>query len=168
MTLSQLINKLPQSIQDKIISYTYNLQPKSLRDDIIHFHQSYDFICTYYYELAFSYAMTEKYSMGYHHIPYGIKDYWKAWFRDDLVQYMNNDKCLLYNVYDKLIMMTKRVFQFNSSNFRSFRSNLQYTTKHRLIWGSFTMEEREQFMTKYPIVYHHYENTKTVGVQTKI
>ena len=121
----ELLNKLPYDIINKIISYTYNIQPKELLEDI----ESY-----YYTKWLLINIYTKKYTRydWYTDIDRPIDNVY-----NELYQYVLNTR-LVKLCMNRLIEIH---YSLNSSNMK----------KINYIWGLLTVKERKEFFN-YPKV----------------
>jgi hypothetical protein len=134
-----LLQALPKEVQNKIITYSYNLPPKALRNDLLHYHDSFNQVCAIYRYFATPYSH-----------PSNPDNYWKTWLCNDLIRYMNNDIPIIYRISEKLHCIIGRILDHQPEKLVPFLKAIIKSTKYnRLLWGMLTIQEREEFITQY-------------------
>ena len=90
------LTKLPSDIISRIISYTYEIQDKSLLNDIIHYHHSKKILLELYYKFWIIDMQS----------PDSDED--KNWLINDIFAYANNYKATMHGYIDEFYNIFKR------------------------------------------------------------
>jgi len=138
--MQNLINKLPDDIIiNHIIPYTYNLQDKTLLDDIKNYNQT-KFIILKLYQNYWLDEMNET----------EPEDKW--WLINDLFGYTNHYNATMYGYIENFYNIFRRNSQLNiktTQNINFYLVNLQkkeVDVQINIFWGLFTPEERNDFI----------------------
>jgi hypothetical protein len=139
-----LMNKLPMEIILQIISYTYQLQNKSLLDDIIDFTRSKKILL----ELYHKYWIID---MQYHD---HNED--KYWLINDIYAYANNYKPIMYGFNDKFYNIFKRnKYLKTNEDIDTYVDNLEkkdVSSHINIFLGLLTIKERNDIIVEAPIL----------------
>ena len=105
---TQQIRKLPTELQYNILKYSYNVQNKSLLQDIKSFHET-NITLTKMYENAFKH--------GYNPETY------KDWLSNDIVSFMNTDQATMYGYTEEHYKMWRRMLYLTRKNNKFIYNN---------------------------------------------
>ena len=86
------MDQLPSEVIQNIIPYTYEVQPKELRDDI----------CSYY--------ITQKKTIDFYTRVFNCKEDVYDWLTNDIFRFLNNDVPTMYGYRDFFLDVFKRQF----------------------------------------------------------
>jgi hypothetical protein len=138
--LGKLIHKLPDELISMIMSYTYNIQNKELRQDINNYPISFYAINKIYLEIYADHSSDP------------IKES-QEWLSNYLYGFCNNDVALMYGYADDFY---KIFFQHPLLNTKSqvekYIATLEQkdlNTQNRVFWGLMSPKQRHQFILRY-------------------
>jgi len=135
--MNRYIIQLPKEIINHIISYTYQLQPKCLLEDIESFHESRHRVNAIFHQI---------YAVGWN-MDYPEEKYWLS---NDLIGYMNKwgltglsyEDCF-YNIFYRHYRLCSR------SGVNLYLAALKdgpIESEINIFWGLLTKNEREEFI----------------------
>lgn len=136
--MNHFIGRLPMDIVLKIIPYTYNLQKKSLLDDIVHFIETKETL----FELYHAYWVEPN------------ED--KNWLINDIFAYANNYQASMHGYIDSFYHIFKRnAFSelFSKEEIDRYVSHLEkksVETQINIFLGLFTVKERNDVVMAAP------------------
>jgi len=137
LTLNELLNKLPPELINLIVSYSYNVQNKTLLNDIIHFNLTKDIIHSHYFNFNLHQDMDIDYKQS---------------LMNDIFHYANDNKSIDYGLTDKFCNIFFRNKQLkNKKNISNYVCNKNKTIIYHIniFWGIFNVNERMEFINKY-------------------
>ena len=127
------MNKLPNELIFKILSYTYQPQPKSLLEDIRDFHKSKNTIDALY---------LEKWSCFANENP-------RDWIINDLFIYMNDNIPTMFGYCKKCKdIIIRNPFVKNVENFIIYSEIKDVDSQINIFLGLFTVQERKEFISQ--------------------
>ena len=132
-----IIQKLPYSIQNHILSYTYNIQPKILLDDIKSYFSTKCIIHSFYYDtFSWSFHLEEHADLN--------------WLENDIIAYSNMYKATIY--VESFYELFYRHFTFHKKPIQHmdlFMDRLlekSPATTINIMWGLYKVCERIKFI----------------------
>lgn len=138
--MNKLINKLPIEILYHVMSYSYKIQPKDLRNDIISFYKTNNNIRNIFTIRYASNSLINKYEylkhLLFHLVSYltGIKNMY------------TNCPYILFDVYKRNYMLktveNKILFYIENNIY----SNNYFGFNYKMYWGLLTPQERNKFI----------------------
>ena len=142
----KLWRKLPTEIFDVILSYSYSPQPAELMADIRHYYRSRNLIFRHYLKTYSRYLIERERPYYYY-----LKET-NYWLMHDIIAYTTNNTVLLEDYDAKIFTIWRRNPFLNTEekiiHFVYFMDMFPKNRQINLIWGIFTIEEREEFMTR--------------------
>lgn len=144
----EIFGRLPTELIDKILSYSYHIQPSELLQDICHFHKSRKHILHLYYDIWII-EMNEI-------IP---ED--KYWLINDLFAYSDeyinliNELNPVYNYYN-VFLRNKLLTDYDSvDKYVDYLSKQTAEMQINIIWGLLNVVERDEFIRQIYLIYYH-------------
>lgn len=139
--MTDIVSKLSNNIQLKILSYTYLPQPKHLLEDIRSYFSTHCIIHCYYYDRFNQISQTNE-------------NMWLHLIACDLLLYLNisNDAYCEYDYPDDFYNMFHRSFILQSkptgivNNYITKLNTKKITTRINILWGLYTPSERLNFI----------------------
>ena len=137
--LDKLIQKLPDELISIIMSYTYNIQNKELRQDIKNYHPTFSAINEIYLERFMEYNDPIRES--------------QEWLSNDVYGFCNNNVAIMHGYVDDFY---KIFFQHPLLNTKSKLDKYIATLElkdvkiqNRIFWGLMSPLQRHQFILRY-------------------
>ena len=137
--LDKLIQKLPDELISIIMSYTYNIQNKELRQDIKDYHLTFSAINDIYLERFMEYIDPIQES--------------QEWLNNDVYGFCNNDVASMYGYVDDFY---KIFFQHPLLNTKSKLDKYiailelkDVKIQNRIFWGLMSPLQRHKFILRY-------------------
>jgi hypothetical protein len=141
-----LWRKLPSEIFDIILSYSYSPQPRELMEDIRHYYKSRNIIFRLYLQKYSRYLIERERPYYYY-----LKET-NYWLIHDIFVYSTNNNILLEDYDSKVFTIWKRNPFLNTEDkiihFVYFLDLFPKSRQINLFWGIFTIEERDEFMSR--------------------
>jgi len=138
--MRDFIQKLPFDIVLRIIPYTYNIQQKSLLNDIINFTQVKNIL----YELYYNYWMIEM------QVQDPEED--KNWLINDILGYANNNNAIMFGYVDNFYNIFKRNIVLKTKTKEEIKKyvkniyNKEVISQINIFLGLFTTHERNELI----------------------
>lgn len=137
--LDKLIQKLPDELISIIMSYTYNIQNKELRQDIKNYHLTFSAINEIYLERFMEYNDPIRES--------------QEWLNNDVYGFCNNHVAIMFGYVDDFY---KIFFQHPLLNTKSkldkyivVLEQKDVKIQNRIFWGLMSPQQRHQFILRY-------------------
>jgi hypothetical protein len=140
--------KLPTELIDKILSYTYQLQPADLLQDISHYYKSRKHILQLYYDIWII-EMNEIVPEQMH------------WLMNDLFaysdQYINfiNDLNYVYDYYAVFLRNSMLKDRISVDKYVDYLSKQTVGIQINVLWGLLNIVERDEFVRQTYLIYYH-------------
>jgi hypothetical protein len=127
------IQNLSTDLQQKILSYTYSTQPRSLLCDIRDYNHSLGDVGEYYFM---------KYIVDAEEEPYEDSDL--HWLLDDIFEYVTNNifKIDYYDFWRRLFVFRNKTEQHINNYVMTTFHEKNIETQIKIMWGLLTPEER--------------------------
>ena len=126
-------NKLPNEILFKILSYTYEIQDKSMLEDIRNFHKSRQIINAIYVE-----------KWGHY-----INEHHTDWIINDIFIFMNNNIPTMFGYCTKCKdIITRNPFVKNEEKYILYTEIKHVDSQINIFLGLLTSKERNEFISQ--------------------
>lgn len=139
MGLNRLLQLLPEELIIYIISYTYSPQTLKLTNDIRNFVASNNILQELYYE---RWMHTFEYEENAN----------QNWIDNDLIGYMNQGQATMHGYRKNFYDIIARNYFVNEKMHKNFSRSIRHSNSvkrtNSLLWGLFTIEERNDFLEK--------------------
>jgi hypothetical protein len=136
--MKDFINRLPIDIIFKIIPYTYNLQNKTLLDDITNYTKTKTVLFNFYYKYWIIKIQSQ------------VLNEDKNWLINDIFSYANDYNATMFGYVQKFYDIFKRSFNLQTNEeIYKYVNNLEkkeIVTQINIFLGLFTIEERKDFI----------------------
>jgi hypothetical protein len=133
-----LISKLPRDIVEYIIPYTYQLQPKTILNEIINYKETKKIISELYYNFWIIYMEEDE-----------LED--KYWLINDIVAYINNYKATMYGYVDNFYNIFRRNPRLQTrediNKYFGILETKPVTSQINIIWALLTPRERNDIIS---------------------
>ena len=127
------LNKLPKELLFKILSYTYEIQDKSMLEDIRNFHKSRQIINAIYVE-KWGHSINE------HHMD---------WIINDIFIFMNNNIPTMFGSCAKCkAIITRNPFVKNEEKYILYTEIKHVDSQINIFLGLLTSKERNEFISQ--------------------
>jgi hypothetical protein len=141
--MNEFIQKLPLDIVLQIIPYTYNIQDKSLLNDVVNYKESKTTLLELYHKCW----IIERQSLD--------PDEDKNWLINDIFGYANNYNATMFGYIDKFYnIFLRNIFLRSNEDIDKYVCNLEkkdVSAQINIFLGLLTIKERQDIISNFPI-----------------